>query len=284
MLIRDWRSMLARDGLPGASEEAIWGALLLELNWVHLQMNPRLRQTFTSLFLLFELKTIVLCLRKRAFDKTAGVEGLLEGSLLADAVKQALAQAVDLQSVIAALGETMSIASDDFRGLSRAYDEAGLRGFEDALVRIFLEQLADRKLHPVIREFIGSFIDLRNIVILYKHLRWELEGEAPFIRKGAIDTSNFYKILESHDQRGFDDLVRGVTGAGALSNAASEAALESVLLRGMTTKLRRIGRESEDVGLILDYVWRVYIQARNLAVIYHGEGVGPDALEKEVIL
>ena len=60
--------------------------------------------------------------------------------------------------------------------------------------------------------------------------------------------------------------------------------LESVLLRGMTTKLRRIGRESEDVGLILDYVWRVYIQARNLAVIYHGEGVGPDALEKELIL
>jgi hypothetical protein len=258
--------MLAKDGLPGASEEAIWGSLLLELNWVHLQMNPRLRQTFTPLFLLFELKTIVLCLRKRAFDKTAGAEELLEGSLLADAVKQALAQAVDLQSVIAALGETMSIASDD------------------ALVRIFLEQVADRKLHPVIREFIGLFIDLRNIVILYKHLRWELKGEAPFIRKGAIDTSDFHKILESHDQRGFDDLVRGVTGAGALSNAASEAALESVLLRGMTTKLRRIGRESEDVGLILDYVWRVYIQARNLAVIYHGEGVGPDALEKEVIL
>jgi vacuolar-type H+-ATPase subunit C/Vma6 len=270
--------------LPGASEDAVWRTLLLELNWLHRQMNPRLRQTFTPIFLLFELKTVVLCLRTRTFDKTASVHELLETSLLADAVKEALGQASDLQSTIAALEETFSIGADDLRGLRKAYDEAGLRGFEDALVRIFLEHVANRKLHPVIREFTESFIDLRNIVVLYKHLRWELKGEAPFIRNGAIDTSRFDEILERNDRSGYDDLVRGVTGVGALSNAASDAALESALLRAMTTKLRSVGRESEDVGLILDYVWRVYIQARNLAVLYHGEGIGPDALETELIL
>ena len=51
----------------------------------------------------------------------------------------------------------------------------------------------------------------------------------------------------------------------------------------MTHQLRKTGGDSEGVGLILDYVWRVYVHARNGALLLHAGSLGANALERELI-
>ena len=283
-LIRDWQPLLATGRHPGTSDETIWRAFLEELDWVYRQMNLRLRRTFATPFALFELKTIVLCLRSRVADNTARVSVLLEHSLLSEPVRKVLSGKADLPSTIDQLGEEMSGASRGYPDLGAAYKDEGLRGLEDGLMRTFLEHASDQKLHPVVRQFFGYFIDLRNIVILYKHLRWKVERRAPFISGGSIETSRFRKILKRNDEAGFDALLTSEMKVETLPHTVGESALESILLRTLTRKLRQAGRESDDVGLILDYVWRVYAQTRNLAVLHHAESVDSHTLERELIL
>ena len=110
-----------------------------------------------------------------------------------------------------------------------------------------------------------------------------MSGKA-IISGGSIETSRFRRILASDDETGFDALLSGEMKVETLPHPVGESALESILLGALTRKLRQAGRESEDIGLILDYVWRVYAQTRNLAVLHHGEGVDRRTLEKELIL
>ena len=56
--------------------------MLRELAWLHTQMNRELRETFAPLFALFEIKTIVLCLRNRAIGRTGEITRLLAAERL----------------------------------------------------------------------------------------------------------------------------------------------------------------------------------------------------------
>ena len=78
--------------------------MLRELAWLHTQMNRELRETFAPLFALFEIKTIVLCLRNRAIGRTGEITRLLARSLLADEVKAILLRGPEVRSTITALG------------------------------------------------------------------------------------------------------------------------------------------------------------------------------------
>ena len=62
-LTREWRAELARKAAPSASDEAIWDGLLGEYAWLYGQMDGRMRARLAPVFALFELKTLVLCLR-----------------------------------------------------------------------------------------------------------------------------------------------------------------------------------------------------------------------------
>jgi hypothetical protein len=65
--------------------------------------------------------------------------------------------------------------------------------------------------------------------------------------------------------------------------AAGEVALESRLLSHLTRLLRMRGREGDDVERILDYVWGLYVHARNRALRLHAGGVDAGSLERELI-
>jgi vacuolar-type H+-ATPase subunit C/Vma6 len=246
-------------------------------------MDRSLRKCFAPVFVLFELKTIVLCVRNKQVQRTAEIERLLERSLLADPLRQALRASPDVRSTVSAVAELLACAADELRALETAYAEEGLKGFENGLMRGYLAHAAATRMHPAIRRFFAAFTDLRNLMILYKHLRWEIEGEAVFIPGGTLDSSRFAQAADRKEFAGLETLAKEVTGVKYAPAAATEGALETVLLGRMTQQLRKAGRESGDVGLILDYVWRSYVQARNLAVLHHAGHLGPETLERELI-
>ena len=283
-LISDWQSLIEERLAPEASDERIWEALLRELEWLHAQMNHRLRDMFAPLFALFEIKTIVLCLRNKAIRRTTEIERLLERSLLADRLKEILLRGTDVRSTIAALVDAMAGTSEAFRELESVYAEGNLQGFENGLMRVYLQEVAAKHLDPAMKMFFVLFTDLRNVMLLYKHLRWGVDGPCLFIRGGTVEPSRLLAILARRDTAALDDLVRGVTGLETMSVAASEGALETVLLRSITRRLAKLRHTTEGVGLIVVYVWRIYVQARNLAVLHHATDLDPQTLERELIL
>ncbi len=246
-------------------------------------MNPRLRAAFAPVFVLFELKTIILCLRNKSIQKIVNIEILLARSLLAERLQELLRRETDVRSTVAALTDALAGTAESFGALENAYAQDGLKGLENNLTRIYLQYIRKQRLHPVIKKFFLSFIDLRNIVLLYKQLRWEVEDGLPFISGGTIDPSRFQQLLARKDPAELDTLIASMTGLKTLTIASTEGALETSLLASLTRKLQKLGRENEDVGLILDYIWRIYIQARNLAVLYHGKQLDADTLERELV-
>ena len=134
-----------------------------------------------------------------------------------------------------------------------------------------------------IHGFFVSLIDLRNVVTLYKHLRWGVDDAAAFIPGGTIEPIRLQQASANKDAAYLDALVRRIAGRAAPPLAASESALETVLLTSLTHQLRKTGGDSEGVGLILEYIWRVYVHARNGALLLHAGSLGANALERELI-
>ncbi|HEX6639858.1 MAG TPA: hypothetical protein VF215_02035, partial [Thermoanaerobaculia bacterium] len=199
----------------------------------------------------------------------AQITRLLERSLLADDVKAILLRGPDVHSTIAALG----LPKDE-----------ELPAFENALMRVFLEDVAGLELEPALKTFFTEFTDLRNVMLLYKHLRWSLAGRCRFVSGGSVELSLLEEIAQQRDDVAYDALLRRVIGVTTVSVAASEGALETILLRSMTNRLLKNRHAAGDLALIVVYVWRLYVQARNLAVLHHGTRIEQRTLERELIL
>ncbi len=279
----EWRAVRAHGLAPGASDERIWEALLKELAWVYTQMNRELREYLAPVFMLLELKTIVLCLRNRDGGRISEIERLLTRTLLDDSLQRALRQEADVPASITAMLASGADRLSALREAGAAYAERGLRGFEDALMRGYLAHVVTTRLHPVIREFFRAFIDLRNLMILYKQLRWGIEEGGVFIEGGVLEVSRLAQAALRSEPGSLDELVKEATGLKSVPAAANEGALETVLLGSLTQRLHHTTPDENTVALILDYIWRTYVHARNLAVLYHAGELGAAALERELI-
>lgn len=282
-LIANWKAARAHGLTPGTSDERIWGALLSELQWLYGQMNRGLRECFAPVFVLLELKTIVLCLRNKEAGRVTQIDTLLTHTLLADLLRQVLRDQPDVRSSITTLIETMAGALPGLREAATAYADNGLRGFEDSLMRGYLAHTATTHLHPLIQRFLRAFVDLRNVMILYKQLRWGVEDAGAFIQGGTFQLSRLVQLLASNELNSWKELAKEATALTVVPAAASEGSLESVLLTSLTERLRQMGRDQDGVGLIIDYIWRIYVHARNLAVLYHAPDLGEATLERELI-
>ena len=282
-LVSDWRKPQWR-GLPaGTSDASIWEALLSEFAWLYRQMNHGVRASLGPVFVVFEIKTVVLCLRNKAVSRSVEVERLLSHSLLGDRMRDALLREPDVRAAVAVIAAEFGPVAGSAGDLLAGYADGGMQGFESRLMRNYLACIAEAGLHPAVRRFFAAFIDLRNVMTLYKHLRWETDDAAAFIPGGAIDPVRLSRIAASKDFALLDALLMEVAGRAVPAASASEGTLETVLLASLTRDLRKVSRDSEDLALILDYVWRVYVHARNRSVLLHAGDLDTATLGQELI-
>jgi hypothetical protein len=282
-LAAQWSAVRARGEPIGVTDDVIWTGLLRELGWLRTQMSSRLRASLDPVVGLFELKTVVLCLRDKAARRGADIERLLADSQVSDDLRRALLREADVREAIAAIDAALAPAEGGALSLQRSYAEAGLKGFETRLTRQYLERVALARLRPGVRRFFAFFVDLRNLMTLYKQLRWGADDAEAYIAGGTIEIARMQQIGARKDAAGLDLLVRKLAGRTAPPVATAEGALESILLRSLTSEVRRIAGEGDEVSLVLDYAWRVYIHARSRSILLHAANLDPATIDKELV-
>lgn len=276
-LIGGWQPLLAGHLPPGLAEEDLWHDLLAELSWLYTQMNPPLRQVFAPVFSLFELRTLTLCLRHKATGEDEIVRGLLSRSLLAAPVKKALRDGASLSESVAALDRVLRARTPFFRELEVAFSSGGLQALESALLRCFLAGAGAISLHPLVEHLLRRLSDLRNLLLLNKQQRWQLSAPLSFFEGGYIAEMRLRSFSRAQDPALLPPPYE------RLDPAATAAQWEAEILRSLTGELRRRARLTPTVGPLLDYLWRRYIEVRNLGVLLLGADLGRESLAAEVV-
>lgn len=293
LLVGDWGALLATpDPLaaiaalpyrqePAPSKEAeIWSGMLREFAWLYAQMEQGTRLTFAPLFLYFELRTVVLCLRQRLAGDGGNCAQLLRFTLLSPQVQRVLQAEHDTPAAISELSGLFAGLALPFKGVRQAYREHGMAGFEERLATVYLEQVTNGRLHPVLGEFFRRLIDVRNAITLAKHRRWRITAPPCFIKGGSIKDTLLLEAAREAEGSAMRAILLRLTGTEADLAAGN---LESILLGRLTRLVHSMGREPSGIGCILDYLWLTAMQARNLSLFVHGAQIGQDLLEGELI-
>ena len=284
-LIADWGAALATAeplaavAVPGA-DEAVWTSLLRELTWVYAQMEQRTRTVFAPLFLYLELRTIVLSLRRRAAGDEGNLAELFRFSLLSARVQKIVRGDNDVPPILAGLDKLFGPMAETGTGFTRAYRDGGLSAFEERLANFYLEQTAHARLHPVLAAFFCRLIDVKNLVILAKHRRWRTAVPPSFIGGGTLRAAHLLDAVRVPESTGAALLFRRIAGTEVDLAAGN---VESLLLTVIGRIVRRWGREPEGTGMILDYLWRCAMQARNLSLLVHGPEIDRALLGGELV-
>ncbi len=271
-----WRAV------PGELTEAeTREKLRTECRWLYRQMNDGLRETFAPLFLWFELRTILLCVRFCRGGVREPAAGLLGASLLAERVRRVLTGDGEPAAVIDELSGLLAEVADECRDLGELYRKRGGRAWEERLVTICLERMTAPPLHPVLREFFRALVDAINLTALAKRLRWQLQDPPAFVRGGEIASERLAKVAAEGSPTGFATLLASLPGMGRLPAVPSNP--EPLLFAWLTRRVRKLAREPRGIGLIVDYLWNYMVEARNAGLIFHGAAMASATVQTELI-
>lgn len=256
------RRVLYKNFIAGESPVEIWRHLLKEYRWIYIQMNGALRNIFRRFFIYSELRTIFMCLRykKGEYEK---IEELLRFSLLSDDIKELLMGDSDIMTAIGGVEGAFLSISDRFGGLKDIFMKDGFRGFEQELTDVYFENTIDSKLHHTIKDFFTYVIDSRNIIAVYKHIRWQMHDYPSFINGGSIKEARLRRIFERQDISGITTLVQKLTGI--ITDAGN---IENSLLKRTTRFLRETARDPLCIGIILEHLWRCYVEIIEAGTIH----------------
>jgi vacuolar-type H+-ATPase subunit C/Vma6 len=256
------------DFIGDHSVNGVWMRLLKEYQWVYFQMNRDMREIFQSFFTYSEIRTLIACFRyKKERGTIAEIETLLSHSLLEKKIRAILLMSPDPSSAIEAFGKKFISRQKTSDRLETIYSDRGLAGVEEKLNRLFFDNTTLSDQHPVIKNFFTHLIDAKNIIALFKYLRWNISTDLQFINGGSIRTSILSGLLMSHDMALLTGLLEKMTRKDIEKLDAST--IENILYSALTERIRSAAGTNEDVELILNYLWRSYIEAQNLSIILH---------------
>lgn len=290
-LISDWeRFMLAPDPLSGLSpapwrtgaspgeEGWTWRPLQQEYLWVFSRMEAAMQQVFTPFFWLVEIRTLAICLRRLSGGPNRDEGGLGE-SLLHNGIRKMLRTAPNTAGAVERLAETLGKIDAAFSRLPEIYRFGGIGALEAALYDISLETFRSVQLHPVMRRYLALLIDSRNLVAAAKQVKWQPASPPTLLAGGTLRLSVIEGLFVRRDVAGIVAMAAGLGGHGRVPETGE---LDVTLLNAQGGILRSMAREQDGVGLMLDYLWRCGIEARNLALLSRLAVAGIDGVSGEV--
>jgi len=264
------------------SSAGVWRGLAQEYQWVFSQMNEQLRDIFNPFFIYAELRTLFICLRHKKDRKAGGILELLEKSLLSNGVKKVLAESIDVPEALDGLENIFLERSARFAGLKKRYETDGLRSVEQHLTNTFLAVTVRDGLHPLVKKFFQQVIDSRNIMSLYKYLRFDSSGKPFFIEGGCVPLAQLNVILDRKDLVALAALVTGHTGIKVETPDPTQ--VEVALYKSITRFLKKAGRDPLGIGLFLDYLWKCSIEAMNLSIVLSSRDLEREAVSAELVM
>ncbi|OGU17779.1 MAG: hypothetical protein A2076_10750 [Geobacteraceae bacterium GWC2_53_11] len=291
-LVHDWeRVLLARQPLT-ALPVAPWRssatgakgwprrALQQEYYWAFSRMDEQERRSTAPFFWLAELRTLALCLRFLS-EGAADSSRLLQKSLLAGSIRELLNKGESGAVVVEKLAELLEGHDPEFAGLPDIYRTGGSGAVETALHEISLQWLARTPLHPQMRRYIALEIDSRNLTTVAKRLRWRLGTLPPLLKGGSLPLPRLAELFERRDNAGLLHQAMRLGGAAPYSETTDP---ERMLYEARRRVMRRLARETDGIGAILDYLWRCANEAANIGLLERLETAGIEQVGREVRL
>lgn len=235
-------------------------ALRAEYQWVYEQLNRATRQKLLPLFEYFELRTLVIALRYLAAEEHAAKRAQLQLSLLEPQLQKLLLASEQMTTVVSALERLLAADYPFFAGLAETYLRQGPGGLEQALLGGCLQQGVKHSRSRQVRALLVYLLDMRNLLAVYKHLHWQVLSRPPLLSGGELAPALLENLFGAGDLSGLLTLM--AKRAGQTGNPET-VGVEDFLLQGLSLRLQREGRDPLQLGLLLDYLWRCQLAARN---------------------
>jgi hypothetical protein len=226
------------------------------------------------------IRPLVVALRHRL----AGVDPpgpLLGQPWLNPGLSPLVAATGEAATVVAGVERALAVEYPFVRGLSTAFHHQGPGVVETRLVGGMLEQSLRMAREPVVIMALRGFIDLRNLLAVLRHWRWQLRQPPPLLSGGEVNTRLLTRVSLNRDQVAFGRLAARLSSGGPLE--LEPRAAERRLLTGLGHRLRRVGRDPLEVGVVLDTLWHSDLAARHRA-LRRETGDSTDELLHEVWL
>jgi hypothetical protein len=71
--------------------------------------------------------------------------------------------------------------------------------------------------------------------------------------------------------------------SGVEVKESTPAGIDNSLQKGLTRRLKIAGRRGSNIGLILGYLWKCYMEAHDISTVMYGSGINKDLLREELI-
>lgn len=238
--------------------------LKAEHAWVYTQLNQRLRLCLRPYFEYGELRNMVIALRYLAAGNRTTLRPHLQFSLLHLQLRKILLNTAQVMPVIRLLERLLADTYPFFNGLTEHYLRQGPGGLEQALLGGCLQQAAAHNRCPALQAVLTYLLDMRNLLGLYKHLHWQLPSPPPLLTGGELGVARCEKVWSARDMDKLLDLVRK---RAANSGNPEAVGVEDFLFQGLTQRLRAVGQDPLQAGLILDFLWRCQLATRNRGLL-----------------
>ncbi|MHB8810556.1 MAG: hypothetical protein ACYC9M_11150 [Desulfobulbaceae bacterium] len=264
----------ARTGMTDRDDRRYWEQAATERFWLFRQLDAELRAALAPLFVFFELGPMATALRYQAGGRPGDADRVLETSMLAPAIRAVLRGREGVAEVLSRLERSLAGSVLSVAGIKESYSEGGLQRCEELLRRRFLMQALAMVRQQDLAFFCRAVVDIRNILVAAKWLRWRPEsvpapipgGQVPLPRSGQKVTAE----MLAHMVR------RWIHGLNPAGDQLRPDYLESLLYAHLLRRLTRRRREGSVAAACIEYVWRGYFFAREYSLRLHTTGeTGP---------
>jgi len=267
--IRSRRAALKEGGwLVRAESGRPQQALLAEYRWLYRQAGTSLRKQLLPIFEYYELRLLVVALRYLEAGARSELRRQLQESLF-HAKVIGIVESAD--QVVIALGQLQQEFAPEYPFCDRlvaSYLRQGPGGLEQTIIGGHLQHAVHSSRPGAVKRFLRYLLDMRNLQALQKHLHWRVPVDPPLLPGGSLEMITLEKIWGDQDSAALGSLQQRLSQQKDLPvNVASE----DYLLQGLTTKLHKEGREPLQVGVVIDYLWRCQLAAREQGLRLHRE-------------